>query len=79
MLIESGLGRDCGLNRRRMNPTYRGEVWVFAEREGGEINQASYELLGKARELATQVNTKVGAVLVGQNSLKLSSSLYVFS
>ncbi len=57
------------------NPTYIGEVWVFAEQEGGEINQASYELLGKARELADQVNTKVGAVLVGQNSPKLISSL----
>ncbi len=56
-------------------PTYTGEVWVFAEQEGGEINQASYELLGKARELATQVKTKVGAVLVGQNSLKLTGSL----
>lgn len=57
------------------NPTYPGEVWVFAEQEDGEINQASYELLGKAHELATQVNTKVGAVLVGQNSLELQNSL----
>jgi electron transfer flavoprotein alpha/beta subunit len=56
-------------------PTYQGEVWVFAEQEGGEINQASYELLGKARELAAQVNTKVGAVLVGDNNRTLPSSL----
>ena len=57
------------------NPTYPGEVWVFAEQDGCEINPASYELLGKAHELATQVNTKVGAVLVGQNSLKLPNNL----
>ncbi|HWQ18592.1 MAG TPA: FAD-binding protein, partial [Methanotrichaceae archaeon] len=57
------------------NPTYTGEVWVFAEQEGGEISQASFELLGKARELASQLNTKVGAVLVGQDGLKLASSL----
>jgi len=57
------------------NPTYTGELWVLAEQESGEINQASYELLGKARELATQVSTKVGAVLVGQSSLKLQNSL----
>ncbi|MGD0951888.1 MAG: FAD-binding protein [Methanotrichaceae archaeon] len=57
------------------NPTYTGEVWVFAEQEGCEINQASYELLGKARELATQINTKVGAVLVGLSNLKLQNSL----
>jgi electron transfer flavoprotein alpha subunit len=56
-------------------PTYSGEVWVFAEQEGGEINEASYELLGKARELATQIKTKVGAVLVGQNNPELPHSL----
>ena len=48
---------------------------MFAEQEDGEINQASFELLGKARELADQVRTKVGAVLVGQDGLKLASSL----
>ncbi|MGA9098982.1 MAG: FAD-binding protein [Methanotrichaceae archaeon] len=57
------------------NPTYTGDVWVFAEREDGEISQASFELLGKARELAAQVRTKVGAVLVGQDGLKLTGSL----
>ncbi len=57
------------------NPTYTGEVWVFAEREDCEISQASYELLGKARELADQVNTKVGAILIGQNGPNLTKSL----
>lgn len=57
------------------NPTYTGEVWVFAEQEDGIINQATYELLGKARELANQVSTKVGAVLVGQSSSQLHNSL----
>jgi electron transfer flavoprotein alpha subunit len=57
------------------NPTYKGEVWVFAEQEGGEINQASYELLGEARQLAAQVNAEVGAVLVGKDSSSLPSAL----
>lgn len=57
------------------NPTYTGEVWVFAERDGGEIDHASLELLGKARELAAQVDAEVGAVLVGEDGLKLSRSL----
>jgi len=57
------------------NPTYTGDVWVFAEQEGGEVNQVTYELLGKARELADQVSAKVGAVLVGQDSRKLISGL----
>lgn len=57
------------------NPTYAGEVWIFAEEDVGEIDQASYELLGKARELADQIGTRVGAVLVGQDGQKLTRSL----
>jgi len=53
---------------------YSGEVWVFAEQGAGEINPVSYELLGKARELAAQVDAKVGAVLVGENP---ASQVYV--
>ncbi|MBI2848153.1 MAG: electron transfer flavoprotein subunit beta [Chloroflexi bacterium] len=47
-------------------PAYRGEVWVYAEQEGGDINAASLELLGKASKLARQLGENVGAVLVGQ-------------
>ena len=60
------------------NPTYNGELWVFAEQEGGEINPASYELLGKAVELAAQVNQKLGAVLVGNGIKKLSGELLAY-
>ena len=45
---------------------YVGDVWVYAEQEGGEINPATFELLGKATELARPLNEKVGAVLVGR-------------
>jgi electron transfer flavoprotein alpha subunit len=57
------------------SPSYKGEVWVFAEQEGGEINPASYELLGKARQLAAQLNAEVGAVLVGKKGPELPSTL----
>jgi electron transfer flavoprotein alpha subunit len=57
------------------SPTYTGEVWVISEHDKGEINQASFELLGKAQELASQVGTKIGAVLIGQDDPKLASSL----
>ena len=57
------------------SPTYTGEVWVISEHDKGEINQASFELLGKAQELASQVGTKVGAVTIGQDDPKLASSL----
>jgi electron transfer flavoprotein alpha subunit len=44
-------------------PTYGGEFWVLAEREGDGIKSVSLELLGKARELADCLGEKVGAVL----------------
>ena len=44
-------------------PTYRGELWVFAEREGEGVRSVSLELLGKARRLAGSLGEQVGAVL----------------
>lgn len=41
------------------------DVWVFVEVERGKINTVSYELLGKARELANDLHSKVVAVLLG--------------
>ncbi|MDO8491224.1 MAG: FAD-binding protein [Dehalococcoidia bacterium] len=59
-------------------PDYKGEIWIFAEQEGGEINPASFELLGKATELAGQLNEPVGAVLVGKDIKKLSQQLVAY-
>jgi len=56
-------------------PRYTGEVWVYAEQEGGEINPASLELLGKATELAQSLNEKVGAVLAGKDVRSLANEL----
>ncbi len=44
-------------------PSYRGEFWVLAEREGDGIKSVSLELLGKSRELAAFLGEKVGVVL----------------
>ena len=35
------------------------DVWVFVEQEEGEIAPVSLELLGKARELAGELDGKV--------------------
>lgn len=43
---------------------YRG-VWVFIEQKKGKVQSISYELLGKAQELAVKLNTQVSAVLIG--------------
>jgi electron transfer flavoprotein alpha subunit len=45
---------------------YKG-VWVFCEQKKGNIQSVSYELLGKATELAAKLNTNVSAVLLGYN------------
>jgi electron transfer flavoprotein alpha subunit len=59
-------------------PDYTGDVWVYAEQEGGEINPASFELLGKATELARPLNEKVGAVLVGKDVKVLAQELIAY-
>ena len=41
------------------------EVWVFIEQEEGKIAPVSLELLGKARELAGQLDGQVCALLLG--------------
>ena len=59
-------------------PDYTGDVWVYAEQEGGEINPATFELLGKANDLARPLNEKVGAVLVGKDIKGLSKDLIAY-
>ena len=46
--------------------SYQG-VWVFAEQHQGEIAPVVFELLAKARQLADDLGTYVGAVFLGSN------------
>ncbi|MHC4619757.1 MAG: FAD-binding protein [Planctomycetota bacterium] len=46
-------------------PSYTGEVWVVAEHSNDAIHPATFELIGKARELADSLATKVGVCLPG--------------
>src|SRR5512136_2264179 len=41
------------------------DIWVFIEQQDGEIADVSLELLGKAQELAGQLNSRVCGVLCG--------------
>lgn len=50
----------------------KNEVWVFIEQEQGQIHEVSFELLGKASELAEKLNVTVGAFILGQNIPQLS-------
>jgi len=44
---------------------YKG-VWVFAEQKKGKVQPVVFELLGKARQLAADLETHVSAVLLGE-------------
>ena len=54
---------------------YSGEVWVMAEHTDGNINDATFELTGKARDLADSLSTKFGVVLAGDNVKSVSQQL----
>ena len=51
------------------------DVYVFAQQVDGEISGISYELLGKAKDLAAALGQKVVAVLLGYNVKSLADSL----
>jgi electron transfer flavoprotein alpha subunit len=55
--------------------TYSGDVWVMAEHDEGRINAATFELIGKSRELADSLEVKVGVVLVGHHVRPLATEL----
>ncbi len=46
---------------------YSGEVWVVAEHSGGVMHPATFELVGKSRDLADSLETKVGVVVAGED------------
>ena len=48
-------------------PAYQGEVWVVAEHNNLHVHPSTFELVGKAHDLAGSLQTSVGVVLVGKN------------
>ncbi len=53
-------------------------VWVFAEQRNGDLSRVSVELLGKAQELAKELNQEVAAVLIGDQVSGLAQTLIEF-
>jgi len=51
------------------------EIWVVAEHFQGRLNDITFELLGKARELARALGGKVSVVLLGNKVRGLASEL----
>ena len=62
--------------RRQLGET--GAIWVVAELLGDDVRHATLELLGRARELASQVDTSVEAVLMGHGVEKHLSRLAAY-
>ena len=56
---------------------YKG-VYVFAQQVDNELNGIAFELLGKANELAKDLNTEVTAVLVGYEVASLADELAAY-
>jgi len=55
--------------------SYSGEVWVVAEHSDETIHPATFELIGKARELADSLETKVGVCLAGERVEPMAKGL----
>ncbi len=56
-------------------PSYSGDVWVIAEQDHQAVHPATFELLGKARQLADSLEVKVGVCLAGYNIKSLAPAL----
>ncbi len=50
-------------------------VWVFAEQRAGKLSLVSLELLGKAQELAGELNQEVSALLLGSQVSAMADTL----
>jgi len=53
------------------------DVWVVAEVKDGKIRSVTYELLGKAKDLAFELKQKVGLVLIGSDVKKFAKNLAI--
>ncbi len=53
---------------------YKG-VYIYAQQVDNEISPIAYELLGKAKDLAADLDTQVTAILLGSNVKSLADSL----
>lgn len=56
-------------------PSFSGEVWVVAEHQDSRIHPATFELLGKARQLADSLETKTAVVLAGRHVRNFADEL----
>jgi electron transfer flavoprotein alpha subunit len=63
-------------NRQLMTQKKAGPVWVMAEHEEGQVLPVSFQMIGKARELADRLNVPVEAILLGTNTKNMIPRLF---
>ena len=63
----TSLGRTAAARGPRLGRGSQGAIWVAAEIIGGAVRPVTLELLGRARELASEIGTNVEAVLIGDD------------
>ncbi|MCF7855522.1 MAG: electron transfer flavoprotein subunit alpha/FixB family protein [Candidatus Pacebacteria bacterium] len=61
-----------------MSKKKTGNVWVFIEQDEGNIADVSLELVCKAKDLATELNVKTEAVILGGTIDKLIPTLHEY-
>lgn len=61
---------------RMGEPSFGGEIWVMAEHNRGSLHSATFELLGKARELANTLKVPAGVILAGHKVGGLAPELF---
>ncbi len=66
---------DMIAGTKATTPAFQGEVWVVAEHADGVVHPATFELTGKARELADSLETKVGVCIAGENVAHMAEEL----
>jgi electron transfer flavoprotein alpha subunit len=66
---------DMLAGMKAMEPAFQGEVWVVAEHADGVLHPATFELTGKARELADSLESKVGVCIAGKNVAHMAEEL----
>ncbi|MFX1532995.1 MAG: FAD-binding protein [Promethearchaeota archaeon] len=54
------------------------DIWVFAEVKDNKIRSVTFELLGKARQLADELKQDVGVVLLGEDVRKFCKDLSAY-
>lgn len=54
---------------------FKGGIWVFAEQCGDQVHPVAFELLGRSRQLATDLRVRLTAVLIGSGITQQATDL----